>query len=442
MVSINLFKRKPKAGTEEDAASTASANKNSSETKKTKGKGKLQKEEIETTTLRVKIPPNVKPNQQFVVYNGTRKIKLTCPKNAQAGQSLMIKVPKENTDKHVNGENVIPIPDSTPPAYDVIIPPMTRGGTKFAVLINGTTMMVTAPANAVAGMKLRIVPQQLKLSDKKRQKGQTFEVRVPEHIQSGESFPLMANGMRIILQCPQNAEGGQMVRFNLPFRSKNMVVQKLEYDVDGWARTLQVAQMKFQWARVSKKRKSMKNSIAKRMNENAYVRHISKHGMELIPAQCELVDSSLVTDQGEELANFEDLIEMQRKSLSEKTDAFHKLCKRLGREDSKDRSFVCIKVRRENLLGDSLRAVMSLNQENLRRRWVVQFKGEEGIDAGGLKREWFELISEELFDLNTGLWMTSGDNQMNLQIHPASSKLLLSLSPSLSFFCFLANWFI
>ncbi len=41
---------------------------------------------------------------------------------------------------------------------------------------------------------------------------------------------------------------------------------------------------------------------------------------------------------------------------------------------------------------------------------------------GGLKREFFQLISEQLFDLDTGLWMTCGENQMNLQVHPMSGK--------------------
>jgi E3 ubiquitin-protein ligase NEDD4 len=42
------------------------------------------------------------------------------------------------------------------------------------------------------------------------------------------------------------------------------------------------------------------------------------------------------------------------------------------------------------------------------------------LQKGGLKREFFQLISDELFDIDTGLWMTCGENQMSLQVHPMS----------------------
>ncbi len=35
---------------------------------------------------------------------------------------------------------------------------------------------------------------------------------------------------------------------------------------------------------------------------------------------------------------------------------------------------------------------------------VLQFKGEPGIDAGGLEREWFTLVVAELFSPDQGLF--------------------------------------
>jgi E3 ubiquitin-protein ligase NEDD4 len=49
-----------------------------------------------------------------------------------------------------------------------------------------------------------------------------------------------------------------------------------------------------------------------------------------------------------------------------------------------------------------------------------------GIDAGGLAREWFELVCKEIFDPDMGLWMSSTTNQMSMTVNPASGKLLLS----------------
>ena len=159
------------------------------------------------------------------------------------------------------------------------------------------------------------------------------------------------------------------------------------------------------------------------MNQNAFVRHLSKHGMELIPAQCELVESAVVSRTGEELASCTDLIEMQTQPLNDKVQAFHGICKKLGRRDSRNASYLVIKVRRDYILLDSMQAVMLLDADEMKKLWRIQFIGEEGIDAGGLKREWFQLVSEQLFNLDSGLWMTCGENQMCLQIHPSSGKI-------------------
>jgi len=302
----------------------------------------------------------------------------------------------------------------------VTIPPGIRGGTKFAVLINGTNLMVTSPTNALPGMSLRIIPPKSQTPRRKRKVGQQFEVQIPDHVGPGESFALLANGIRVMVECPVNAIGGKMVRFHLPFRTEGLVVKKLEYDVDGWARTLQVAQMKFQWARVSKKQAVHSNSIAKRMNQNAYVRHLSKNGLELIAAQCELVESTVTSGSGDEIASCTDLIEMQTMPLGEKAKAFHRICRQIGKVGSTATDNLYIKVRRDHLLSDAMQRILLLNPGEMKKRWRIVFIGEEGIDAGGLKREFFQLISDELFDIDTGLWMTCGENQMSLQVHPMS----------------------
>lgn len=63
---------------------------------------------------------------------------------------------------------------------------------------------------------------------------------------------------------------------------------------------------------------------------------------------------------------------------------------------------------------------MSLSRKDLRKVWRFEFIGEMGIDAGGLAREWFQLVTEEIFDPDMGLWQSSATNQMCMQINPAS----------------------
>lgn len=51
-------------------------------------------------------------------------------------------------------------------------------------------------------------------------------------------------------------------------------------------------------------------------------------------------------------------------------------------------------VRRNNLLEDSMAAMESVRSESMRQRFRFEFLGEPGVDAGGVAREWFHLVSE------------------------------------------------
>lgn len=84
---------------------------------------------------------------------------------------------------------------------------------------------------------------------------QTFEVQVPAGVQPGQPFALIANGQRVLVTCPATAGPGQRIRFQLPVHngtgdkkgdvSVNAV--KLSYAKDGWSRCLDPGDMKFHW---------------------------------------------------------------------------------------------------------------------------------------------------------------------------------------------------
>ena len=64
-----------------------------------------------------------------------------------------------------------------------------------------------------------------------------------------------------------------------------------------------------------------------------------------------------------------------------------------------------LKVRRNCLIDDSLgriSEVVGAGQEEVKKGLRVQFAGEEGVDAGGLRKEWFLLLVRELFDPSNG----------------------------------------
>ncbi|KAH9514418.1 E3 ubiquitin-protein ligase smurf1 [Bulinus truncatus] len=71
-------------------------------------------------------------------------------------------------------------------------------------------------------------------------------------------------------------------------------------------------------------------------------------------------------------------------------------------------------------LEDSYRHVMKMRSKDLRKRLMVKFRGEEGLDYGGVAREWFYLLSHEMLNPYYGLFQYSRDDIYTLQINPDS----------------------
>ncbi|KAJ7969420.1 E3 ubiquitin-protein ligase UPL1 [Quillaja saponaria] len=69
-----------------------------------------------------------------------------------------------------------------------------------------------------------------------------------------------------------------------------------------------------------------------------------------------------------------------------------------------------ISVRRAYVLEDSYNQLRMRPTLDLKGRLNVQFQGEEGIDAGGLTREWYQLLSRVIFDKGALLFTTVGNN--------------------------------
>ena len=64
-----------------------------------------------------------------------------------------------------------------------------------------------------------------------------------------------------------------------------------------------------------------------------------------------------------------------------------------------------MKLRRSAVLEDSYRRILSVKRADfLKARLWVEFEGEKGLDYGGVAREWFFLISKEMFNPYYGLF--------------------------------------
>jgi E3 ubiquitin-protein ligase HUWE1 len=82
---------------------------------------------------------------------------------------------------------------------------------------------------------------------------------------------------------------------------------------------------------------------------------------------------------------------------------FAQLKARRGGERSR-RLGLGLQLRRDQLFEDSFNQLRMRSAEEMRGRLQISFRGEEGVDAGGLTREWYIVISREIFNPNYALF--------------------------------------
>lgn len=71
-----------------------------------------------------------------------------------------------------------------------------------------------------------------------------------------------------------------------------------------------------------------------------------------------------------------------------------------------------IQVRRKHIVPDSLKAIRD-HQGDFLKALRVSFIGEEGIDAGGLRKEWFMLLTKEFFNRKSSLFETIPESRFS-----------------------------
>jgi E3 ubiquitin-protein ligase HUWE1 len=87
---------------------------------------------------------------------------------------------------------------------------------------------------------------------------------------------------------------------------------------------------------------------------------------------------------------------------------------RVRRED------VAVHIRRDAVFEDSFRELHRRTADEWKHRFYIVFEGEEGQDAGGLLREWYIIISREIFNPMYALFCTSPGDRVTYTINPLS----------------------
>lgn len=444
---VNVSLRSNSTSGIDDLTTSRRTDRNSSSTRKSKKLGKKDEEGAAKLSahsyFKVKIPSNARPGNKFQVYAGDRIVSIRCPANAKPGQTLQITIPTsaESREDRRKRDNE----------------------TKGTSSSTSTQCKGTDDCSGSSKEESRISSRSHNIRNHRKE--QLFQVTVPKSVLPGQSFTVLVSGMRISIPCPKNYTG-QKIRFYLP---QNMIhklkhrtdlsvasvsndggtqVKTLEYDRSGWARVLQLDSGLFRWTRINNSDLGSIgnecNAIRKRLNDYAFVTtfrdkscsdgntgsekftydpsRMNKSELTLIPANEGVVHSSIYSCTDELLATCTDISFIQSSSFHDKIAFMESIYTQLHPDNAT--STMLIQVRRPYLLEDSINTIMAMPLIDFHKQWRFEFLEEEGVDAGGLKREWFHLISGLLMNPDMGLWICCGsENQGSLQINPSSGVL-------------------
>ncbi|XP_077997335.1 apoptosis-resistant E3 ubiquitin protein ligase 1-like [Glandiceps talaboti] len=83
----------------------------------------------------------------------------------------------------------------------------------------------------------------------------------------------------------------------------------------------------------------------------------------------------------------------------------------------RSRSKLTLSINRFDLLDSSIRATKHFSTNDWCKNFQIEFVGEEGLDWGGVRREWFEVVSDALFSPEKQLFKRFKDDNQAL-VHP------------------------
>jgi E3 ubiquitin-protein ligase HECTD2 len=117
-------------------------------------------------------------------------------------------------------------------------------------------------------------------------------------------------------------------------------------------------------------------------------------------------------EPGLQLSQYPFLLTLSTKMQILEFDAKRKMASKVRQEffdsiarNTSPEKYFHLKVRRKCMIEDSLTRIseaISSSEGEAKKALKVQFDGEEGIDAGGLRKEWFLLLVRELLDPDVG----------------------------------------
>ena len=110
---------------------------------------------------------------------------------------------------------------------------------------------------------------------------------------------------------------------------------------------------------------------------------------------------------------------IKRNYLKLKLRRLRKMAVRNQNEDYEYQDELSLEIDRAKVLESSFAAFEHLSLDDMRKQTHVQFDEEEGIDAGGLTKEWYSILLRELCSPNCALFVRTNDN---VTLQPSASS--------------------
>ncbi|CAO3590665.1 unnamed protein product [Absidia cylindrospora] len=74
--------------------------------------------------------------------------------------------------------------------------------------------------------------------------------------------------------------------------------------------------------------------------------------------------------------------------------------------------YLVLEIRRDHIIEDTLQQLEEKSIQDLKKQLRIQFVGEEGVDEGGVQKEFFQLMVRELFDLKYGMFTFNDESRL------------------------------
>ena len=145
--------------------------------------------------------------------------------------------------------------------------------------------------------------------------------------------------------------------------------------------------------------------------------------LEFVSAHRVLVNALIRNNYGLLEKGFRALVQVPRcrvlLDFDVKRQWFKSQVRRLRQHASRRHGSLRLHIRRKSVFEDAYHQLQPRNADEMRGRLNVTFRNEEGVDAGGLSREFFGILAKEMFNPNYALF-TSTEDGCTFQPNPNS----------------------